>query len=295
MSSNIEPYITRNPGDLWTAEDWNDVQKKIKEDIGKQIKAAVEEIKSVPHADNSDKLENQSADELTQAILEKVRQDLPKRTGYRKLFKRLEPNKENVIEHKLGSYPLVDIYQLMPFSAICSEDDEKNKDDDTYFYLYHSGEQSVSFTPPGGARVSVVNEPTSGPAFRIPFTDLLALYEVEYTDTTTLSDLETDFWKAFFAEPNDRFSDDDYCHSPWFDRCCGENRTVGQLKRGGDWNDKDMLFKVMPRKTVNTNVEATPKDIRVNQYSFDELGITSVSTATGPAGADIRVMVLLKV
>jgi hypothetical protein len=299
MASQTEPYIKRSPGDLWTAEDWNDVQTKIRSDIGQQITTAVKNIKSVPHAEDSDKLEGQSADELTKAILESVLQELPKRTGYRRLFKRLEPNQERIITHDLESHPLADFYQLLPFSAVCEEDEQKNKDDDTYFYLYHTSEKKIRFTPPtppGGAPVSVENEPVDGPAFRIPFSDMLREFKIEYDDSTTLDDLETEFWTAFFGEPNDTFDDDDYCHSPWFARCCGEKRSVEQLKKRGDWDE--IWFKVKPVKTVNkTNVpaEQNPINIRVNQYDLNTLGVTYMPVTTTTGAAAQRVMVLLKV
>src|SRR5687768_3703309 len=40
MSDQPQPYIARNPGDLISAEDWNDLQKKIRADIAKQVKDA---------------------------------------------------------------------------------------------------------------------------------------------------------------------------------------------------------------------------------------------------------------
>ena len=44
MATETTPYIPHNPGDLITAEDWNDVQKKIKEDIAKQIQDAIQKV-----------------------------------------------------------------------------------------------------------------------------------------------------------------------------------------------------------------------------------------------------------
>ncbi|HEY6188617.1 MAG TPA: hypothetical protein VIW80_13250 [Pyrinomonadaceae bacterium] len=292
MSSNIEPYISHNPGDLWTAEDWNDVQKKIKQDIGDQIKVAVENKKTIEHADNADKLENQSLDELTQAILEKVRQDLPKRTGYRSYFKRLTPNVEKIIEHNLGSFPLVDIYGLRPFTSVCSEDDLTIKNPKTFFYLYQDEEKTVRVKPEGGgASESVKIERLDGPNFHIAFGDLLTLYEVKYDNNTSLDDLESDFWDKFLA---DEFGDDDYCISPWFMRCCGERRTVGQLKATGEWDN--LLLKVQPEKSVNIQVETFPATLRVFHYDFNKLGILYTPAVNTPgATEDQRVMVLLKV
>jgi hypothetical protein len=310
MPTETTPYITRNPGDLITAEDWNDVQKKIKENIAKQIQDAIQKVDNVPNAANAHKLENQTPEELTNDILEKVRQELPTRTGYRKLFKRLKKGEEKVIKHQLEACPLVDVYQLDYFKVICSEDDEKSAGW-VNFYLYHTSEKRIRFTDPNVTSKTTINvdiEPKEGTPYRIPFKDMLALYKVSYTETTSLGDLETEFWKAFFAEPNDSFDDDQYCHSPWFDRCCGEKRTVGDLKQKGDWND--LWFKMQPRKTINYSLTATnptpaPTQIQVVHFDFDNLGIKLVTdpvlpTPEGEEGPvsppdELKVMMLLKV
>ncbi|HEV7377148.1 MAG TPA: hypothetical protein VGN95_20695 [Pyrinomonadaceae bacterium] len=251
MATEFNGYIQRRPGDLLTAEDWNEIQRKIKEDIGKQIKEAVEKINHVPLADSAHKLDDQTSDELAKAILEQARHELPKRTGYRRIFKRLTLGKESIIKHDLGGYPLVDIYSLYPFDVVCSEDDQKNQEQ-AFFFLYHSSEKRIRFTPVGqtasqGPGVEI--ETSGGTPFRISFADMLAYYNVAYRDSSTLEDLETEFWDAFLVEPNDDFDDAERCHSPWFDRCCGERRTVAELKSRGDWDE--LWFKVIPRKTVN--------------------------------------------
>lgn len=277
MSTQFEPYINRVPGDLVTAEDWNELQRRIKEDILKQITEAINQIKKVDESENSLKLQDQSADELTEAILEKAKQMLPKLTGYQRLFKRLTAGDENVVEHKLGGCPLVDIYELIPFTVVCSEDDQKNKED-VYFYLYHSSERRIRFTEVGqtaqpGPGVEI--ERTGGTQFRISFAEMLAYHNVKYTDRSTLDDLETEFWQAFLAAPNDEFDDDQQCHSPWFDRCCGERRTVSQLKSRGEWDE--LWFKVIPRKTIHRFSHGlenhSPSNIEVFHYDFNKLGL----------------------
>lgn len=311
MANDVSPYRESKPGDLWTAELWNEVQKEIRGDIGKRIEAAIKAIERVPQADNADHLENQTADELTASILDKVRQELPALTGYRKLFKRLEPNKENLIPHGLGTFPLVQLFQLRKFRAVCSEDDQRTAED-VYFYIYHTSERRMRFTPEGGGTTETIDiemtDQTFEAPFRIKFADLLSQYRVEYTDTSTLEDLETEFWDAFFADPNDRFDDTDICHSPWFDRCCGERRSVRDLKARGDWDE--IWVKILPEKTVNTAPRAAsatlpavvqkPADINVFQHSFDVLGLTYAPPPVPPGGdvappEDVRLLVLLKV
>ncbi|MGH9935168.1 MAG: hypothetical protein ACREAM_02925 [Blastocatellia bacterium] len=309
---SAEPYVKRNPGDLITAEDWNKVQGLIKDDIGSQIESAIDGITLVPEAENAKKLENKTADELAKEILDKVFQTLPTRTGYKRLFKRIPADKKpNVIKHELGAMPLVDLYQLDRFDAVCSEDGEKSQGS-VLFYLYHSSEKRITFTqpnptpPPVSTKITVDNEPTDGtPAFRIPFRDMLALYNVRYNDNSSLDNLETEFWEAFFAAPNDEFLDDDYCRSPWFDKCCGDQRTVGELKQKGEWDD--IWFKVVPYKTVNhttpeelenrkvpapasvPDAGTAPIGVEVLHYDHNTLGIRTLGNE------EIPVMALLKV
>lgn len=317
MSTEFDAYIRRNPGDLWTAEDFVEVQRKIKADIAGQIKEAIDKLHNVPESDNAHKLDNQTSDELSEAILERARQELPKRTGYQRIFKRLREGEENIVKHNLGGCPLTDIYHLDPFEAVISEDDQKNREA-VYFFLYHSSERRIRFTPAGSGATygpGVEIEPTGGTPFRIAFADLLSYYRVSYTDSSTLDDLETEFWQAFFADPNDDFDDDQFGRSPWFDRHCGGRRTVQDLKASGDWDE--MWLKMKPRKTINTSqhneasAEPAPTNIQVVHYDFNKLGLTSLPGARviDPSGLIVKgdaavqrgaagvqsVMVLLKV
>lgn len=313
MPTETTPYIPHNPGDLITSEDWNDVQKKIKEDIAKQIQDAIQNVDNVPNADNAHKLENQTPDELTNDILEKARQELPKRTGYKMLFKRLVKDKENVIKHDLDAPPLVDVYQLDYFKVVCSADEEKHKAW-VNFYLYHTSEKKIRYAKAPTETIEI--EPKDGPPYRIPFNELLSLYKVKYTDTTSLDDLVNEFWKALFADPNDEFDETQYCRSPWFDKCCCDQRTVADLKSRGDWDD--LWFQMRPRKTINYPVPASndvpdptpaPTQIKVVHFDFETLGIKLLlapvypaeqiaTPANGPEKIneqELKVMVLLKV
>ncbi len=313
MPSETTPYLPHNPGDLITAEDWNDLQKKIKEDIAKQVQDAIQEISTVPNADNAHKLENQTPEELTNDILEKARQELPKRTGYKMLFKRLVKDKEKVVKHDLDEPPLVDVYQLDYFKVVCSADEEKHKAW-VNFYLYHTSEKKIRFTKEGSTETIEI-EPKDGPPFRIAFSEMLSLYKVKYTDTTSLDDLVNEFWKALFADPNDEFDESQFCRSPWFDKCCCDKRTVADLKSRGDWND--LWFQMRPRKTINYAIPAlpatsptqAPTQIQVVHFDFETLGIklllvpvypeeqtkTSQNWAEPINAQELKVMVLLKV
>jgi hypothetical protein len=252
MTESTAPYVERSPGDLLTAEDWNTVQHKIHDDIRTQSQAAADGVTHVATADDSNALEGKDLDALTEEIVKRVRDDLRGQSGYQQLFKVLQAGEVTVLEHNLTTPPLVDLYKLEYFEVACREDDETRSAFAT-FYLHNAEERRVRVQD-GGVRKAIDIQPPDGPELGIPFADMLARYDVQYTDTTTLDDLETEFWQAFYADPNDRFGDDQYCHSPWFERCCKEQQTVRRLKQNGDWDD--IIFQFRPRKTVNFQATA---------------------------------------
>lgn len=282
MATNgYEPYVAFKPGDLIAAEVMNDMQSMIRADISTQTQTAVDNIAEVPTAENASHLEGQSLNELRQAIIDAAIAEMAERSGYMRLFKKLHVGEESLITHNLKNQPLVDAYQLDYFLVVASEDDYKFL---TWvnFYLYHSGEKRIRFVPEAGSPLSVEIEPSRGQAYRIPFKEMLARYGVEYSDSSSVGEIETEFWDAVFGAPNDRFDDNQYTHSPWFDRCCREERTVKSLKQKGDWDD--LWIKMIPRKTVNhasTNPDTggtgshppAPVHLKVAHFDFDSLGV----------------------
>jgi hypothetical protein len=258
MSDQDTVYVERQPGDLITAEDWNDVQRQIHDDIRTTAAEAAGNVTHVASADDAGGIDGMDVDELTAEITKRVLDAVQAESGYRQIFRILQEGEVDVIEHNLGNCPLVDVYKLRYFEVVCREDD------DTYaslatFYLHHSSEKRIRVTDEGGERRTVDIQPDDFPTIGIPFADMLARYNVEYTDTTSLEDLETEFWKAFFNEPNDEFDDNQYCHSPWFERCCKEERDVASLKAKGDWDD--VWFQMRPMKIVGGPVETSDSDI----------------------------------
>ena len=301
-----DPYIPHNPGDLITAQDWNGVQEMIREDLEAQITEAVDGITNVAHSTDAEKVGGMTPDQLAQQVFEYVMRQLPKRTGYLSVFRKLVKDDESVIEHKLGACPLVDVYQLDYFPVAASEDGHTFRTLTT-FYLHHANESRVKFRPDEPAKApleSIETDPPKGHPFHIPFTEMLQLYGVEMHEDAPLGDIESEFWQAFNAAPNDRFDDDQYFHSPWFDRCCGENRTVRSLAR--DWDD--IYFQCRPRKTINFApaagpLTAAPTQIQVVQFDLESVGLRLLADPVVPVGDKrdavptdhLKVLVLLKV
>lgn len=319
MSDPKAPYVERAPGDLLTAQDWNAVQQKVYDDIRATSKNAADGVTHVAKADDADHLEGKDLDALTDEVTKRVLDQVRGRSGYQQLFKILKQDEVAVLEHKLGTCPLVDVYKLEYFEVVCREDDETRAAFAT-FYLHHSSERRVRVTSVndkgGTQRRSIDIQPKDFPEIGIPFADMLTRYNVEYTDTTSLDDLVTEFWKVFFRDPNDSFGDDQYCYSPWFERCCKEQQSVRELKDKGDWND--MVFQMRPLKTINFAGERdgenmtkppAPANVGVQHLDLDRTAIWLVGPALhgGPHETalreyigsefdhELKVMVLLKV
>lgn len=282
MATAPTPYVPAKPGDLITAEGWNAMQLDVQQDISQKVAAAIAGLKSVDHATDADTLEKKNLQALTQYILAQVFAELPKRTGYMQYFCNLHVGQDKIIKHELKTPPLVDVYQLEYFPGVCAKGDKPEEwtAEWVLFYLYHADERRIRI--PG--RTDGIDIETD-PPFRILWKTLIDQFvankQLEYTDDTTLDDLEVEFWKAMFADPNGRFDPDATCHSPWFEKCCGEKRTVGDLTRHGDMDD--IYLKVMPRKTVNFGgasaagdtpaINPEPTNVRVAHLDLDTLQV----------------------
>lgn len=283
-AGEFTPYNTQEPGNLISARDWNDMQVEVKKDIAKKIEQAVHDIQSVPHADNADKLENKSAKELSEEIINAALQQIAKRTGYLLLFKRLEAGETRLIKHDLKAFPLVDVYTLDPFRIVYTEDGDEKAEGMGYFFLYNAKSEQRLRVAPADKGVDIEKPTQRDKQFKIPWCELLALYGVEYDDSSSLANLEGEFWNKLFDDPNDRFIDDEYFHSPWFSRCCGEGRTIAHIKRSQEWDD--LYLKMVPRKTINTMEsppDAAPDNIEVVHYDFNSLGLTYQGSGAGLA------------
>jgi hypothetical protein len=313
MASLPGPYISRKPGELITAEDWNAMQGSVKQDIAGQIQKAVGDIKKVDGSGNADKLEGKTLKEIEDEVIQRVYEELPGRTGYQMIFKRLKKSEEKVIKHGLKACPLTDVYTLAYFQVVCAVSENERRATFVNFYLYHTSEKKIRFQAPNAATSTVIEiEPVGGThPFKIPFQDMLDRYGVKYTPTTSLDDLVTDFWTAFFADPSDEFEAEQFCHSPWFERCCREETTVSSLIEHGDLDD--LWFQMRPRKTINYPAPATtgtiplPQNVQISHFDFDTLGVTLLLDPVFPPAAqtdinpgdinpaEAKLMLLLKV
>ena len=298
MSDAPTPYVPAKPGDLITAENWNGMQVDVQQDIAKQLAAGIAGLKNIDHATDADKIGGMTVADLTKYILDRAFAQLPKRTGYMQILCNLEfttAGVDKLIQHGLKAYPLVDLYELEYFLVVCAKDDAPADAQAEWvlFYLYHADERRLRIPNQTGA-VDIETDPK----FRILWKNLLDQFQeqklLDYTDDTTLDDLEVDFWRALFkSPPNDEFDPDTYCHSPWFEKCCGEKRTVGDLKRHGDFDD--IYLKMMPRKKTDVSLKIggstppEPANVQVSQLDLDTIALRLLAAPTfiptSPQGA----------
>jgi hypothetical protein len=235
MSTQTLPYIPQNPGDLITAGNWNGIQVMIKEDINNKIEAAKEEIKKtgVERADNADQFDNKTPKEWTDDLDQRYAPKVHDHEGlavYRRYIKEFTNELDQVLlHHDLGRFPLVDVYQLLPVTAKKDYEDCK-----LLFYYGHADAEEF------GLWVRVYRDRVP---LGVPFEGLLAELGVEYDDDDTIEDVLNDMWGALMRDPNDEIK---HCTTPWVEDCCGQRRTVKDLKDANQWPDLYVAMK--PRK-----------------------------------------------
>jgi hypothetical protein len=244
MADECTPYIPRNPGDLITAEDWNDLQCKLQEDIQSTAAATEEKIKEegVSQADNADKFDGRTpkdwTDELDERYAEKVH-DHEGMAGYRRYIKRFSSELDKVlIHHKLGRFPLVDVYRLerVVGEKASSEIHAEYGHCKLLFYYGHADAEDF------GLSHQIYREKIR---LGLPFGPLLDELGVEYEDDDTIEDVLNDMWDRFMQDPNDEI---DHCQSPWVAECCGKRRTVADLKKADQWND--LYLAILPLRVL---------------------------------------------
>jgi hypothetical protein len=271
-----QPYIEAHPGELITAQAWNEVQVDIKKDIADEIEEAKEDIRhtGVDKAKDADEFAGKTptewTDELDQRYAAKAH-DHEGQTVRRRYIKQFTPDvNEALLVHELGQFPLVDMYKLLP---VTTAGDQKYAACKILFFASHADADEL------GLRVRVYRDR----ALRgIVFEHLAAEIGLEYTDDSSIADVIDDFWTQFMLDPNDEI---EHCQTDWIDDCCEKNRTVGELKRAGDWDD--LYIGLNPQKCglgaeldIGDNGALRPPTCRVevSHVNYDTLHILADTT-----------------
>jgi len=216
------------------------MQIDVGKDIHDQVEAAKTEIREtgVDQAGNAGKFDDRTPTEWTADLDQRYAAEIHDHEGqsvYRRYMKHFNSDVDEVLlEHDLGRFPLVDAYELLPVVDKVVDDLDLTNCKILFFHGHIEADKL-------GLRRSVYRDR----ALRgIAFERILSELGVEYTDDSSIADVVNDWWNAFLADPND--DDIEHCQSPWVDECCEKNRTVGEQRKSGDWDD--LYISIWPRK-----------------------------------------------
>ncbi len=267
-----QPYIQSKPGDLWTAEIWNDTQVQIKEDIETKVDAKVKalkdeieqkgvnsqvqiekdiatkvkalkdeiEQKGVNFAQNADKFAGKTSGEWESGLDRKfapITHDHKAKSI--RLFKRFTKTENSaIIVHDFGGFPMVDICKLKEIEGLSLG----RRSGGVKFLLFKEGEldfKEVDF-----------REPTGKSSIAFPLKEVLADYDVNLDRPgniegtgflNTLNSIQTGLWDSLFGRITDDNDSINYALSKWVQEKCTEKVTLRTLIGSGDW-DKIYLY-----------------------------------------------------
>ncbi len=265
MTDDTLPYLARHPGDVITAKDWDDVQVMIKTDMTQRIAAAEQEIRQngVDHAGDAGKFAGKSDQEWLGDLDGRYARKVHDHEGvavyrrYIKQFKHDPPYDKIMIKHNLGRYPLVTAARLVPVTTAAGYEDCK-------LFFYYGNTDADHF----GLWAQAYRDRLP---LGLPIGPLLTELAVVYNDNTSIRDLVNDLGDALAKDPNDRVK---FCHSPWIDECCERNRTVGDLRRNGQFDD--LYLAIRSRQCVigfdpPPDVTRPPVRVEVTHVNYNTL------------------------
>ncbi|MDB9527105.1 hypothetical protein PN498_13975 [Oscillatoria sp. CS-180] len=267
MQTDTTPYDTFNPGELIAAERLNAMQVAIKEDIHAKVETVqddLDEFKEQPV--DADTFGGQTPDEWKAYYDERyvLKADLEGSLGqYRRYFKQLALPSGTplpaLIEHNLGRYPVVSLFELAELRGELAElrgggdpnETEVVRDADKIpvkFLVYYAGHRD-----PDAARL-MTRAGTDALHWGDPIQDILDQFGLQVTDTQYFDDVLNDLWGKIFDPglEQDHFRRNSYGHTKYVqDQLLGNSRTVKELKDGGVW--PDLRLAIRPQM-IPTNI-----------------------------------------
>jgi hypothetical protein len=268
--ATIMPYVPQNPGDLITAENWNEMQVKIQQDILDKMKKAEDDVKAgtVAKAQDAATVDGKTVTDLTADFDVRYAFKVHDHEGvaaYRRYFKEFMSSPSRLLDaflrHGLHRFTIVDTYAMDDVvRKQPASDKEDYKGCKFLFFRKHQDADAYGLYVSSGRDNELVG---------ISFDELIREYDVEVKDDDSIEDAIGDFWDEFTKEPNDKIH---YCQTPWVKECCDKSRTVGDLKRSGDWPD---LYIAM--RPVKCEIDPTGETMlwpclaEVDQVSYDTL------------------------
>ena len=236
MTNQTTPYVSRNPGDLLSSSDWNQMQVSIKEDILANKEAAKAEIREegVNMAGNSSKFDSKTSTEWVAHLDERYAQkvhDHEEIAGYRRYIKRFTDDDDvALLDHALGRYCLVDVYTLLEVVGLTNDRkilEECPELETCKLFVYYGHREAERYGLMGNIHRRKVR-------IGIPLEQFLAELAVQYEDDDTLGDVLNDMLDAFMEDPNDEIT---HCRSTWIEDSVKERRKVQELKEADEWPD----------------------------------------------------------
>jgi hypothetical protein len=239
-----QPYNLSRPGDLWTAEIWNDTQVKIKEDIDEKVNDLRYEIekKGVKNADNAEHFGRATPEEWMDSFdkrygavfAEKNHDHELKRAMFFRTFSK--KNALQTINHSFDGIPAIDIYYLSEIhekgsssSRITSNDGKNPK------LLLLKREEFDDFLESYGSKDNI-----NGAGFRLFY--IMEKFNINFKESETLGDVRARLWQRLTTATNiNSFS---YASSPLIEKDCNDNITIKALKSTGQINNIFLLFRL---------------------------------------------------
>lgn len=310
MAKETPPYISQDPGDLITAENWNELQVKIKEDIAGQVgqvETALNEFKEAPV--DADTFDGKTPKEWTSdldkryAPLEHIHDGVRR---YRRYFLELEtvvpstsPDtplmlQPAVIMHGMGRHPVVQVYELTELPIAFSRNISRSYQFCFCGPEHHNDPEAMDF------KTKSWDERHWGDSIDIDMIEDLArsleaeeqeAFKAQFKDSFTLNAWLSNLEKAFF-EPGPaqyHFDMGDVYRTQWIkDR---ETKTISELRGGGEWPPRFVYRPILVNFALlrpGENGDLEPKFIHIFHLNLKEVEIAP------QIGEELHLMVLLR-
>lgn len=248
-----EEYIKRNPGDLITSENWNEVQELIKNDIADQVgrvETSLNEFKEKPV--DAEKFDGNTPDEWTKEFDDRYVQHAELEAGwgeYRRYFKQIDRQLADdsfepaIIKHNLHRYPVVNIFELAKLEYTISGETTAVTDNDgneVKFLVYYSGHRD-----PVAEKLMTLGE--DDVHWGDPLSLILEQFGMSPNPEQYFDDVLNDLWGHMFDPglSQDHFKRVSYGHSEYIQtEILDKDRTVEQLTgKHGIWDDLRMAIR----------------------------------------------------
>jgi len=258
-----EEYIKRNPGDLVTSEDWNEVQEMIKKDIADQVgrvETDLNEFKEEPV--DAEKFGDNTPEEWTKEFDDRYVQHAELEAGwgeYRRYFKQIDLElaggsfEPAIIKHNLHRYPVVNIFELAKIEYETTSGDTPA----VKFLVYYAGHRDP-------VAENLMTRGEDDVHWGDPFDLFLEQFGMSPNPTQLFDDVLNDLWGHMF-DPGlgqDHFKRESYGHSTYIQtEILDKDKTVEKLAGSGVWDDLRMAIRpqmipVGPPLVANTDTSS---------------------------------------